>query len=72
MADAAKSAPAGEVKGGATERATNCASCNKRLLRKKRYYRNGGYFCNKRCWQQATAKAAKAAAKAAEEKAPAA
>ena len=58
MADEAKSG-AGEGK-GATERATNCAACNKRLQRKKQYYRNGGYFCNKRCWKQAADKAAKA------------
>lgn len=39
---AAPAAPAG--------RATTCAQCNKRLDRKKQYYRNGRYFCNKRCW----------------------
>lgn len=65
MAEDAKAAPAaGEAKQGGTERATNCASCNKRLFRKKQYYRNGAYFCNKRCFKAASAKAAKAAAKA--------
>lgn len=61
--EAAKKAPAAEPKEGA-ERATNCASCNKRLVRKKQYYRNGAYFCNKRCWNTATDKAADAEAKA--------
>ncbi len=61
MADEAKGA-ATETKGGA-ERATNCTSCNKRLSRKKQYYRNGGYYCNKRCWKEAADKAAAKAAK---------
>lgn len=29
----------------------NCASCNKSLLRKDWYYRNNGYFCNKKCFK---------------------
>lgn len=65
MADEAKKAPAAaEAKEGIAERATNCASCNKRLFRKKQYYRNGGYFCNKRCFKAAAAKAAKTTAEA--------
>lgn len=76
MAEEATKQAAGETK-GATERATNCASCNKRLSRKKQYYRNGSYFCNKRCWKTAAAKTVKAEANApadshAEAKAPAA
>ena len=64
MAEEAKKAPAtAEAKQGSTERATNCASCNKRLFRKKQYYRNGAYFCNKRCFKAAAAKAVKAEAK---------
>ena len=62
MAEDAKNAAAGEAKSGETERATNCASCNKRLFRKKQYYRNGAYYCNKRCFQAAAVKAAKATA----------
>ena len=59
MADDVQGA-ATETKAG-TERATNCASCNKRLSRKKQYYRNNAYYCNKRCWKQAADKAAQAA-----------
>ena len=51
-------APAGSPAAGASVaapaaqpgRATACAQCGKRLDRKKQYYRNGRYFCNKRCW----------------------
>ena len=31
-------------------RAATCTSCGKRLNRKQWYYRNGKYFCKKRCW----------------------
>jgi hypothetical protein len=31
-------------------RAATCVSCGKRLNRKQWYYRNGKYFCKKRCW----------------------
>ncbi|MFC1753450.1 hypothetical protein ACFL96_08665 [Thermoproteota archaeon] len=27
----------------------NCTSCNKQLLRIKRYYRDNKYYCNKNC-----------------------
>ena len=64
MAEEAKNAAAGEAKQVSTERATNCASCNKRLFRKKQYYRNGAYYCNKRCFQAAVVKAAKTKAEA--------
>lgn len=40
----------------ATERPTNCMKCNKRLQRKRWYYRNGGYYCSRRCWKLTTAK----------------
>ncbi|MBU1121266.1 MAG: hypothetical protein KKF54_01020 [Candidatus Omnitrophica bacterium] len=33
------------------EKRKNCGNCNKSLLRVKRYYRNGKYFCNKSCFQ---------------------
>ena len=47
-------------------RAATCTSCSKRLTRKSWYYRNGKYFCKKRCWVTESEKAASAAAKAAE------
>ena len=33
----------------AVEAVKNCAGCNKPLKRAKRFYRNGKYYCNKRC-----------------------
>lgn len=30
---------------------TNCLSCNKPIKKLKRYYRNGKYYCNKKCWR---------------------
>ncbi len=33
------------------EKQTNCLACNKLLKKIKRYYRNGKYYCTKRCWQ---------------------
>lgn len=49
-----------------------CASCGKRLNRKQWYYRNGKFFCKRRCWVTETAKAAKDAAAAKEKAAEAA
>jgi len=44
-------------------RAAACVSCGKRLNRKQWYYRNGKYFCKRRCWVTESEKAAKEAAK---------
>jgi len=44
-------------------RAATCTACGKRLNRKRWYYRNGKYFCKKRCWMTEQEKAAKDAAK---------
>lgn len=41
-----------------------CASCAKRLSRKSWFYRNGKFFCKRRCWETEQAKAAEALAKA--------
>ena len=38
-------------------RPATCASCGKRLNRKSWYYRNGKYFCKKRCWVKEAEKA---------------
>lgn len=47
------------------DRPANCPVCNKRLSRKQWYYRNGQYYCKKRCWETAQEKAKEdAAAKA--------
>lgn len=31
---------------------TNCLACNKVLRHKRWYYRNGLYYCTKRCWKK--------------------
>ena len=52
------------------DRPTQCASCNKRMSKKTWYYRNGQYFCKKRCYEEFKAKAAKEAQDKKEEAAP--
>jgi len=34
----------------------NCGKCNKALKRAKRYYRDNKYYCNKKCFADATKK----------------
>jgi len=34
----------------AAEKQTNCLSCGKPIRKLKRYYRNGKFYCNKKCW----------------------
>ena len=34
----------------------NCLNCNKPIRKLKRYYRNGKFYCNKKCWRDYTAK----------------
>ena len=47
------------------EKPANCASCNKSIKNKRWYYRNGKYYCSKRCWQTASKKAKAPAAETA-------
>lgn len=49
---------------GIGNRAATCTSCGKRLTRKSWYYRNGKYFCKRRCWDTEREKAAKEATNA--------
>ena len=35
----------------AVEVQTNCLNCNKPIRKLKRYYRDGKYYCNKKCWR---------------------
>ncbi len=44
MADAVQEAKPVE------EKQTNCLGCNKPLKKLRRYYRNGKYYCTKKCW----------------------
>ncbi len=32
------------------EEQTNCLGCNKQLKKIKRYYRDGKFYCMKKCW----------------------
>ena len=57
---------------GVGNRPATCASCGKRLNRKQWYYRNGKYFCKKRCWVTESVKATAEAAKEKESAKPAA
>ena len=53
-AEAAKTvAPEGAP---AAEKQTNCPACNKLIKKLKRYYRNGIFYCNKKCWAKKTKK----------------
>ena len=33
------------------EKQTNCLSCNKPLKKLKLYYRDGKFYCSKKCWR---------------------
>lgn len=35
------------------EKQTNCPACSKPIKKLKRYYRNGKFYCNKKCWIKA-------------------
>ena len=48
---------------GVGSRPATCTSCGKRLNRKQWYYRNGKYFCKRRCWVTEQEKAATEAVK---------
>ena len=39
-------------KGDSAEIGRNCAECKKAIFKKKRYYRNGEYYCNKNCFKK--------------------
>lgn len=49
-AEETKTAGATEAK-PAVEKQTNCLGCNKPLKKIKIYYRNGKFFCTKKCWR---------------------
>ncbi len=34
------------------EKQTNCIVCNKPIKRLTRFYRNGKFYCTKRCWKK--------------------
>lgn len=54
-------APKAEEKKAEKLKAVNCAVCNKSIKKKRYYYRNGKFFCTKRCWKTTVKKEEKAA-----------
>ncbi|MDI6606426.1 MAG: hypothetical protein QME65_04730 [Candidatus Omnitrophota bacterium] len=38
------------------EEQTNCLICNKPIKRLTRYYRDGKFYCSKKCWRTAREK----------------
>ncbi len=40
------------------EAVKNCTACNKPMKKAKRFYRDGKYYCNKRCWKTTVQKTA--------------
>ena len=40
-----------EEKKSKKEKLGNCGGCNKPIKKVKRYYRNGKYFCAKKCYK---------------------
>lgn len=38
------------------EKQANCLSCNKPIKKLKRYYRDGKFYCSKKCWRALLAK----------------
>ena len=47
-------APAAAAK-PVVEKQTNCPACNKPIKKLKRYYRDGKFYCDKKCWRKANA-----------------
>lgn len=45
------------------EKQTNCLACNKPIKKRKKYYRNGKYYCSKQCYKKTFKKEAKDNAK---------
>ncbi|MDD5156103.1 MAG: hypothetical protein PHF11_06460 [Candidatus Omnitrophica bacterium] len=34
------------------EKQTNCLGCNKPIKKLRRYYRDGKFYCTKKCWRK--------------------
>jgi hypothetical protein len=49
--EASKKEPKETPKEAPKERPKECISCNK-SLKKRWYYREGGYYCGKSCWKK--------------------
>jgi formylmethanofuran dehydrogenase subunit E len=66
-AKVASPAPAQAPENKKKETPANCADCNKSIKQKRWYYRDGKYYCTKRCWSNKIKKESKAAAEAPKE-----
>ena len=44
-------APAQAAATAPVEKQTNCLSCNKPIIKLKRYYRDQKFYCSKKCWR---------------------
>ena len=52
MADQTKTAPiAAAIEKPKLEKQANCATCNKAVKKLKRYYRDGKFYCAKKCYK---------------------
>ena len=55
MADQAQApqaaAPAAPAEKPKVEKQTNCITCNKPIKKLKRYYRDGKFYCAKKCYK---------------------
>lgn len=43
---------ADETKKPTQEKQTNCLACNKPIKKKKKYYRNGKFYCSIKCYKK--------------------
>ena len=43
-----------KIEAAAVEKQTNCPACGKPIKKVKRYYRNGKFYCNKKCFRKST------------------
>jgi len=59
QAPQAKAPEKKEAEAAKKEKPANCAACNKSIKKKRHYYRDGKYFCTKRCWKATIKKEAK-------------
>ena len=50
------------------EKPSNCAVCNKSIRKKRWYYRDGKFYCSKRCWHTTAKKKGEAEKAPQEEK----
>jgi len=48
-----KQEPAPKEEKQTPEKQTNCPACGKPIRKLKRYYRNGKFYCTKKCWRKA-------------------